>query len=88
LPRLDQSNDAYEDIKKPLKQVILWIRKGGVPNVPTFNMVYEQAMMLATNMRKDVSDFNNHSRDPRTACHRWHNKGENKSLEDRLGTII
>jgi hypothetical protein len=41
------------------------MRKGGVPDVPTFNVVYEQAMMLAKNMRKDVSDFYNYSRDRR-----------------------
>ena len=88
LPELDQSNDACEDIKEPLKQVLLWMRKGGVPDVPTFNAVYEQAMMLATNMRKDVSDFYKYSRDPRTACYRWHIKGEDGSLEVRSGTSI
>jgi hypothetical protein len=64
------------------------MKMGGVPDVPTFTVVYEQAMMLATNMGKNVSDFDKYSRDPRTACRMWHNKGEDGSLEVRLGTII
>jgi hypothetical protein len=63
------------------------MRKGGVPDVPTFNVVYEQAMTLATNMRKDVSDFYNYSRDPRTTCHKWHNKGEDGSSKFARGQL-
>ena len=29
-----QKDDAYEDIKDPLKRIFLWMEKEGVPDVP------------------------------------------------------
>jgi len=44
---LDKSldDDAYEDTKEQLKQILLWMQNGGVPDVPTFNVVCEQDML-------------------------------------------
>ena len=85
LPRLDEfeDDDAYDDMKEPLKHNLLWMKRGGVPDVPTFNVIYEQAMKLAANMRKDVSEFYKYSRDPQTTCHMWHMEGEDGSLHVR-----
>ncbi len=44
---LDKSldDDAYEDTKEQLKQILLWMQNGGVPDVPTVNVVCEQDML-------------------------------------------
>ena len=61
---------------------------GGVLDIPPLVVVYEQAMLLADNMRKHVSEFYKYSRDPITACHRWHIKGKDGSLQVCSGTFI
>jgi hypothetical protein len=60
----------------------------GVPEVPNFNEVYEQAILLATTMRKDVIDFYKYSSNHETTCHMWHIKGKDGALHVRSGTII
>jgi len=76
-------------MKEPLKQILLWMRKGGgVPDVPPLVVVYEQAMLLANNIRKDVSEFYKYSRDPRTTCQGWHIKGKDGSLQVCSGIVI
>ena len=51
-------------------------------------VVHEHAIILANNMRKDVSEFYKYSRDPRIACHKWHIKGKDGSLQVCSETII
>jgi hypothetical protein len=89
LPDDDEELDnEYDYMKEPLKQILLWMRKGGVPDVPPLVVVFEQAMLLADNMRKDVREFYKYSRDPITACHRWHIKGNDGSRQVCSGTVI
>ena len=64
------------------------MRKGGIPDAPPLVVVYEQAMLLADNMRKDVSEFYKYPRDPITVCHRWHIKGKDGSLQVFSGIVI
>jgi hypothetical protein len=75
-------------MKEPLKQILLWMRKRGVPDVPPLVVVFEQAMLLADNMRTDVREFYKFSRDSRTTCHRWHIEGNDVSRQVCSGTVI
>ena len=59
-----------------------------MPDVPKFNVIYEQAMLLAANMRKDVIDYYKYSRDLGTSCQLWHIWGNDVVLQARSGTII
>ena len=47
LPTLDESEvgDTYEDMKEQIHQILIWMKKGGVPDVPSLDVVYAQAMM-------------------------------------------
>ena len=60
----------------------------GVPEVPNFNEVYEQAILLATTMRKDVIDFYKYYSNHETACHMRHIKGKYGALQVRSGIVI
>ena len=51
------NDDTHEDTKEPLKQILLWVKKRGVPYVPKFTVIYEKAMRLAANTRKDLIDY-------------------------------
>ena len=85
----ESHDDEYDDMKEPLKQILLWMWNGrGVPDVPTFNVVCQQAIILADNMRKDVKDFYKYFRDSRTTCYRWHIKGNDGSIQLCSGAII
>ncbi len=33
--------DALEDMKEPLKQILQWMTKAGVPDVPDIDIIYE-----------------------------------------------
>ena len=54
-----QEEDYIEDIYEPLKLILQWITKGGVPDVPGIDVVYAEAMLLVDNMKKDIIDFYN-----------------------------
>jgi hypothetical protein len=88
IPGHEDNQKNYEDIKKPLKQILKWMKKAGVQHVPDIVVVFEQAKLLARNMEKDVTDFYKACEDPNTACHMWHYKGEDGVLHVRSGTII
>ena len=61
---------------------------GGVPDVPDIDVVFEHAMLLARNMKKEVIDFYTGCSNPNTACHRWHYRAEDGVLHAHSGTII
>jgi hypothetical protein len=44
IPRHEDEQDNYEDIKEPLKPILKWMKKGGVLNVPDIVLVFEQAL--------------------------------------------
>ena len=88
LPGHEDDQDNYEDIKEPLKQIIKWMKKGSVQNVPDMAVIFEQAKLLARNMEKDVTYFYKASSNLMAACHMWHYKGEVEALQVRSGTII
>ena len=60
----------FEDIYEPLRLILRWMTKGGVPNVPSIDIVYAQALLLANNMKADITDFYNGCARPEQACHR------------------
>ncbi len=62
--------------------------KGGVPNVPHIDVVYEQAKLLADTMKVDIRDFYNGCATPEQACHRWHCKAIDGTYATRSGTVI
>ncbi len=80
--------DALEDMKEPLKQILQWMTKGGVPDVPEIDNVYEQAILLEDNMKKDIRDFYNGCARPELSCHRWHNWSVDGTYSTRSGTVI
>jgi hypothetical protein len=80
--------DNYEDIKEPLQIILEWMIKGGVQDVPDIDVVFEQAMLLARSMEKEVIDFYKGCSNPNTACHKWHYKTEDGVLHAHSGTII
>jgi len=77
-----------EDIKEPLKHIIQWITKWGVPHVLDIDDVYAQAKLLADNMKIDIDDFYNACARPEQACHRWHCNAEDGTYANRYGTLI
>jgi hypothetical protein len=80
--------NKYEDIYAPLRKKLVWMKQGGVPDVPDINVIFEQAMLLARSMETDVTDFYKGCSNPATACHKWHKKTTDGALEARLETII
>jgi len=62
--------------------------KGVVPAVPDIDIVYEQAKLLADNIKQDIRDFNNGCARPERACHRWHNRSLSGTYSIRSGTVI
>lgn len=59
------NNEMY----KPLKLVIDWRQKGGVPNTPKIEVVYEEALQLAELMHADVNQFYQGCVDPSNQGH-------------------
>ena len=50
-----QEEDDFEDIYEPLKQILRWMTKGGVLDVPHVDVVYAQAKLLANDMKCDIT---------------------------------
>jgi hypothetical protein len=78
----------FDDIYEPLRLILRWMTKGGVPNVPSIDTVYAQALLLAENMKTDIDDFYNGCARPEQACHRWHSRSEDGTRAIRSGTVI
>jgi len=69
-----QHEAIIEGIYGPLNQVLLWMKKGGVPDVPDIDVVYDQAVTLANNMREDIIAFYNGCANATAVVHRRHEK--------------
>ena len=87
-PAPGQEEEEFKDIYEPLKHVLQWMTKGGVPNVPHIDIVYAQAKILADNMKNDINAFYTSCARPEQACHRWHCRAEDGTYANRSGTII
>ena len=54
----DAHQQAFiEGIYAPLQQILLWMQKGSVYDVPAIDIVNNQAIALAGNMRNDITAF-------------------------------
>jgi len=85
----DAHHQAFiEGIYAPLQQIILWMKKGGVQDVPAIDIVYSQAIALADNMRNDITAFYNACANPTTAVHNWHILKADGTREACSGTKI
>ena len=62
--------------------------EGGLQDIPDIDVIYEQAMLLARGMEKEVIDFHMGCTNPNTACHMWHYRAEDWVLHAQSGTII
>ena len=61
---------------------------GGVKDVPSIDVVFAQAMLLARSMEKEVNDFYTTCSNPSTACHKWHYRTEDGVLHAHSGTVL
>ena len=84
----EHEHTDYEDIYEPLKQILIWMKKGGVPDVPPIDVVYDQALVLADNMKADITNFYKNCANPARACHRWHSMAEDGTRGVRSGTVL
>ena len=65
-----ESNDeGHEDIYESLENLWIWTRKVGVRDVPEVNVIYNEAILLAETMQKDILDYYKGRADPTTTCH-------------------
>ena len=87
-PAPGQEEHEFEDIYEPLKHILQWMSKGGVPDVPHIDVAYAQAKLLADLMKTDIVDFYSGCARPEHACHRWHCMAEDGTYSTRSGTII
>jgi hypothetical protein len=87
-PAPGHEEEEFEDIYEPLKHILQWMIKGGVPNVPDIDVVYAQAKLLSDNMKTDITEFYNGCARPDVACHRWHCRGDDGIYAVRSGTVI
>ncbi len=76
------------DIKDPLKHILQWMTKGGVPDVPHIAIAYAQAKIIADNTKIDIDGYYNGCARPEQACHRWHSKAEDGTDANRSGIVI
>ena len=54
-PAPGHEEEESEDIYEPLKHILQWMIKGGVPNVPDIDVVYAQTKLLSDNMKTDIT---------------------------------
>ena len=48
---------SYEDIYEPLEDIWVWMRNAGVRDVPDVDVLYNEAILLAEAMQKDITDY-------------------------------
>ncbi len=53
----EPDDEGYEDICEPLEDIWIWMRKAGVRDVPEVDVLYNESIILAEAMQKDISDF-------------------------------
>jgi len=79
---------GYEDIYEALEDLWIWMRKSSVRDVPEVHVIYNEAILLAEAMQKDISDCYKRCADPATTCHIWHFRATYGELYVCLGTTI
>jgi hypothetical protein len=60
----------------------------GAPEIPSVDVVYEEAMLLARHMKKDIADYYGGCPNPKTGCHLWHSMGADGTRIVLSGTVI
>ena len=68
----EDDDEGYENIYEHLEGIWIWMTKAGVRDVPSVDELYNEGILLAQAMQKDVSDYYSGCADPTTACHKWH----------------
>jgi hypothetical protein len=84
----EPDDEGYEDIYEPLEDLWIWMRKVGVRDVLEVGVLYNEAILLAQAMHKDISDFYRGCADSTTTCHRWHFRAIDGELYVCSGTTI
>jgi hypothetical protein len=84
----EQEHANYEDIYEPLKQIMVKMKRGGVPHVPPIDVVYDQTLVLADNMKADITNFYKNCANHARVCHRWHSMAENGTRGVQFRTIV
>jgi hypothetical protein len=84
----EPDDEGYEDIYVPLEDLWTWMRKAGLRDIPEVDVIYNEAILLAEAMQKDISDFYRGCANPTTACHRWHFRATDGELYVCSGTTI
>ena len=84
----ERDDQGYEDIYEPLQKLRIWMRKASVRDVPEVAMLYNEAILLAEAMQKDVTYFYKGCADSTTTCHIWHFRATNGELYVCSGTTI
>ncbi len=84
----EPDDEGYEAIYEPLEDIWVWMVKAGVRNVLDVDVMYNEALLLAEAMQKDMSDYYKGCANPTTACHRWHFRATYGELYVSSGTTI
>jgi hypothetical protein len=50
-------DEGYEDIYEPLEDTWIWMVKAGVRDVPDVDVLYNEVILLAEAMQKNISDY-------------------------------
>ena len=53
----EPDDEGYEDIYEPLEDLWIWMRNVGVRDVPEVDVIYNEAILLAEAMQKDILDY-------------------------------
>jgi hypothetical protein len=84
----EHDDQGYEDIYEPLEDIWIWMVKAGVRDVPEVDGMYNEALLLAEAMQKDISDYYIRCADPTITCHIWHFRATDGELYIYSGTPI
>ena len=66
----DQDDEGFEDIYEPLEKNWQWMAKTGVRDVLDSAVLYNEAILLAEAIPKDISYYYRGCADPTTTCHK------------------
>jgi hypothetical protein len=84
----EDDDEGYENIYEHLEGIWILMTKAGVRDVPSVDELYNEGILLAEAMQKDISDYYSGCADPTTACHRWHFRASDGELYVCSGTTI
>ena len=84
----EHDDEGYEDIYEALRDLWAWMRNACVRDVPEVDVIYNESILLAEAMQKDISDYYRGCTDPTTACYIWHFRATDGELYVCSGTTI